>query len=140
MNWPLPRIARNRASSSSWSGAYCALTSTSGIFTAPHFSGVEPPQDYVRREAENACNDRVLDVFEVVVELLVARAEPVAEACDHEGPDCRSDERVEAVRPERHPEDARGNRHERAYDRGHPADEDTEVAPLLEPVLGTIES
>src|SRR3954471_1830937 len=102
MNWPLPRISLNTASSSAWSGAYCALTSTSGICTAPHFSGVEPPVDEIRRQDQNACNHRVLDVGEIVVEALVARAQAVAGPGDRERPDRRADERVEAVGAERH--------------------------------------
>src|SRR6478752_1082429 len=139
MNWPLARISRNRASRSGWRGAYCALTSTSGICTAPHFSGVEPAEDEIRRQRENACKNCIFEIFEIVVEALVARAEAVAESADHEGPDRRADEREEQVGTERHLEDPGRNRDERAHHRCHPADEDAEVAPLVEPALGAVE-
>src|SRR5260370_16991904 len=86
MNWPPSSTSRKRASSSGISGPYWERTSTSGIVTAPHCSG--PPQsiDEIRREHENACNDRVLCVLEAVVEALVARTEPIPHTRDREPP------------------------------------------------------
>src|SRR5437899_11148979 len=93
MNWPPSRISRKRASSSGISGAYCALTSMSGIVcTATHCSDLAPPIQEIRREDQNAYHDGVLGVPEVVVELLVARAEPVAGPGDTEGPDGGADQ------------------------------------------------
>src|SRR4030088_1257319 len=118
MNWPPSRTSRKRASSSGISGAYWEWTSTSGIVTAPHCSG-PPPVDEIRREQENACNDRVFDVLEAAIEALVARAEAVAHAGDREGPHRRAHERVERVRRQPHLEDARRNRDEGSHDRRH---------------------
>src|ERR1700730_1335281 len=97
MNSPESAISRKRASSSGISGSYWEWTSTSGIVTAPHCSGLPQPIDEIRREHENACNDRVLHVLEAVVKALVARAEPIAHAGDRERPDCRADDRVEGI-------------------------------------------
>src|SRR5260370_18815539 len=121
MSCPPPSTSRKRASSSGISGAYCALTSTSGICTATHFSGLRPPVDKIRREEQNACNDCVFGVLEVVVEALVAPPEAEAGAGDPEGPDRGADDRVQAVGRERHLEDPGGNRDEGAYDRRHAA-------------------
>src|SRR5437660_176651 len=111
MNCPLPSTSRKRASSSGIRGANCPLTSTSGICMATHSSGLDPPVEEIRREEQNACNDDVLGVLEAVVEALVAPAEPVPGAGDAEGPDRRAHDREEAVRRERHLEDAGGDRH-----------------------------
>src|SRR5258708_13849680 len=101
MNCPLPSTSRNRASSSGISGANCALTSTSGICTATHSSGLDPPVEEIRREQENACNDGVFGVLEIVIEALVAPAEPVARAGDSEGPHGGADHHQQADRRER---------------------------------------
>src|SRR4051812_11111720 len=105
MNCPPSRTWRKRASSSAFSGAYWEWTSTSGIVTAIYCSGLAYAEDEIRREQQNACNDRVLGVAEVVMEALVARAEAVACAGDREGPDRRADERERGVGRERHLED-----------------------------------
>src|SRR6185437_11258416 len=137
MNCPLSRTSANRASSSARTGAHWALTSTRGICcTATHFSGV----DQIRRQHENACNDDVFDVLEVGVEACVARAEPVADAGEGERPDRGTDERQNGVRSERHLEDTGRDRDERADERRHAPDEDADVAPPLEPPLGTVET
>src|SRR3954447_9562950 len=102
MNCPPSRTSRKRASSSAFSGAYWEWTSTSGIVTAIHCSGLAYAEDEIRRDEQNACNDRVFGVAEVVMEALVARAETVAGAGDREGPDRRAHERQEGVRRERH--------------------------------------
>src|SRR5438094_3634059 len=112
MNSPLSRTSRKRASSCGLSGAYWEWTSTSGIVTASHFSGVQQSIDEIRRQRENACQDEVLRVPEVVVETLVARAQSVAGARDRERPDRRADESQHGVRREGHPENAGRNRDE----------------------------
>src|SRR5258707_6047518 len=139
MNFPLSRISRNRASSRSWSGAYCALTSISGICTATHSSGLGPPVDEIRRAKQNACHDGVLGVFEAVIELLVAGSEPVAHAGDGEGPHGGSHQGEEGIRSEGHLEHPGRNRDERADDRRDPADEHADVTPAHEPALGAVE-
>src|SRR4029077_4069459 len=105
MNWPPSSTSRKRDSSSGISGSYWEWTSTSGIVTAPHCSG--PPQsiDEIRREHENACNDRVLCVLEAVVEALVARTEPIPHTGDRERPDRGADECVERIGREPHLEE-----------------------------------
>src|SRR5438094_4494874 len=141
MNCPPSRISRKRASSSGISGAYCALTSMSGIVcTATHCSGLAPPIQEIRREQQKACHHRVLRVTEVVVELLVARAEPVAGARDPERPDGGPDQSEHGVRAERKSEDARRNRDERADNRRDAADEHADVAPVVEPALRPVEA
>src|SRR5438874_4972649 len=140
MNSPLSRTSRKRASSCGFSGAYWEWTSTSGIVTASHFSGVRQPIDEIRRQHENACHDDVFRVAEVVVETFVARAKPVAGARDRERPDRRADERQQDVRREGHPEDAGRDRDERAHERRQPADEHADVPPAVEPALGAVEA
>src|SRR6266581_1659890 len=140
MNWPPSSTSRKRASSSGISGSYWEWTSTSGIVTAPHCSGLPQPKDEIRRKRDNACNDRVLGVLEAVVEALIARAEPVARAGDREGPDGRAGHGVKRVGRKRHLEDARGNRDERSDDRRDAPDEHAEVPPTPKPPLGAIEA
>src|SRR3954469_6600693 len=101
MNCPLSSTSANLASSSERTEANWALTSTSGICcTVPHFSDVEE----IRREYENACNDQIFDVLEVVMEAGVTRPQSVARAGERERPDRRPDQGQERVRRERHPE------------------------------------
>src|SRR5438874_9392965 len=128
MNVPDSRTSAKVRSSSGISGAYCALTSTSGIGgTASKSRGASSAQDQVDGEEQNSCNDRDLDVAEVVVELLVARAEPPADAGQRAAPDSRADEREHRVAPERDAKDPGGNRDERAHDRRDAAQEDRPV-------------
>src|SRR5579862_345174 len=112
MNCPPSRTSRKRASSSGISGSYWEWTSTSGIVTASHFSGAEPPVDQIRRENENACHDGVLGVLEAVVEALEARTQAVTDTGDGERPDRGPDRRVDRVRRQRHLEDAGRDRDE----------------------------
>src|SRR5512133_3208850 len=96
------------------SGAYCALTSTSGIRgTSLQSIGASPTQDQVGDREEKSCNDRNLDETEPVVEALVAGAERPADAGEREAPDRRADQRQHDVAPERNAEDAGGDRYER---------------------------
>src|SRR5690242_8415861 len=117
MNCPPSRTSRKRASSSGIRGSYWEWTSTSGIVTASHFSGAEPPVDEIRRENENACHDGVLHVLERVVEALEARAQRVADAAEGKGPDRRADGHRENEPRERELEDAGGDGDERADER-----------------------
>src|ERR1700751_1447475 len=83
---PTAFVTPRYAAASSWkgawswgiSGAYCALTSISGIgdTASPHCS---QPVEEIRRSEDDACHDGVLDVLEAVVEALVARSQRVAD-------------------------------------------------------------
>src|SRR5579859_595539 len=142
MNSAEAMTSLKRASSSGIRGAYCALTSTSGIVctASAHFSCLQPAECQIRREEHDACNNGVLGVLEAVVEALVARAEAVADARDAEGPDRRADEGEQRVGSERHPEGARRNRDEGADDRSDPADEHADLPPPCEPALRACEA
>src|SRR5437868_9730929 len=136
MNSALSSASAKRALSSSFSGAYCAWTSTSGIFcTTLHPSGPLPPPPIqeVRDGEDDSRRDDVVGVAEVAVEARVARAERPSRSGEREGPGHRADERQHGVRRQRHLEDAGRNRDERTDDRGDAADENAEVPPALEP-------
>src|SRR6266481_1885444 len=139
MNWPSWRTSRKRASSSGMSGAYCALTSISGICDTAT-SHCSPAVEKVRRREHDAYNDRVLGVLEAVVEAVVARAERVSDAGDGERPDGGADQRQDGVGPERHLERTGRDRDERAYDRREATEEDADVPPAVEPALRAVEA
>src|SRR5581483_7239656 len=86
---PLPSsTSRNAASSRGISGSYSARTSTSGIVcTRGHSSHSPSPVHEIRHRGDDACGDCVLDVAEVVLEALVARAERIADADEGERPE-----------------------------------------------------
>src|SRR3954452_19433130 len=73
------------------------------------------------------------------MEMLVAGAGAVAGAREGEGPDRRADESQDDVAPERHPEDPRGNRDERADDRRHAPEQHRPVAPAVNPAFAPME-
>src|SRR5581483_9507261 len=136
MNAPDSSTSLKRASSCARSGAYCAWTSTSGIFcTAGHSSCASASVQEVAQQRRDAGRDRVLDVLEAVIEPLVAAAEAVAGPGDRERPDRGPDQRQQRVRREGHLEDAGGDRDEGADDRRHAADEHAQVSPAAEPLL-----
>src|SRR3954470_9477804 len=113
---PDSSISANASFNCGMSGAYCALTSTSGIRGTPLQSiGPSSPQDQVGDSDENSCNDRNFDVPELVVETVVARAERPADAGQREAPNRGADQRQDDVAAERNAEDPRGDRHERAH-------------------------
>src|SRR6266571_4123887 len=114
MNWPPSSSSRKSFSSSAFRGAYWEWTSTSGIVTAIYCSGLAYAKDEIRSERENACQHDVFGVAEVVVEALVARAEPVARTRNGKRPDRRAEQRQRGVRREAHPEDAGRDGDERA--------------------------
>src|SRR4051794_34211115 len=133
---PESRISANASFSCGMSGAYCALTSTSGIRGTPLQSiGPSSAQDQVGDADENSCNDHDFGVTELVVEALVARAERPADAREREAPDRRADQRQDDVATERDAEDPRWNRYERAHDRSDAADEHGPVVVAVEPRL-----
>src|ERR1700757_3067408 len=93
MNRSLSSTSRNAASSRGISGSYSARTSTRGIVcTRGHFSHSDPTVDQIRQRDDDAQGDCVLDVAEVVLEAVVARAEAVADADEGERPDRRPDQ------------------------------------------------
>src|SRR5215471_8136817 len=140
MNAPESRTSANARFSSGTSGAYCALTSTSGIRgTALQSIGPNSTQDQVGDEQQNSCNDRDFDEAEVVVEALVARAQRPADAGEREAPDRRADRRQHDVAAERHAEHAGRNRDERAHDGRDAAEQHRRVLVPVEPALGTAE-
>src|SRR4051794_37974033 len=131
---PDSRISANASFSCGMSGAYCALTSTSGIRGTPLQSiGPSSPQDQVGDSDENSCNDHDFDVPELVVKTLVARAERPADAREGEAPDRRADQRQDDVATERDAEDPGWNRYERAHDGSDAADEHGPVVVAVEP-------
>src|SRR5688500_751190 len=136
MNAPEASTSSNRVRSSSISGAYCALTSTSGICTTGKGTGAPTAHQQIRHADHDPCRDRVVHVVEVLVEGLPAGPEGVADRREDDAPDRRADEGEHRVAAERRPEDAGGNRDERARHRRDPPDEDGPVAPAVEPALG----
>src|SRR6266702_3664675 len=95
--------SRKAASSRGISGSYSARTSTRGIVcTRGHSSRSPPPVHQIRQCENDACRDRVLDVAEVVLEALVARAEGVADADEGERPQGGPDESEKQERRRRH--------------------------------------
>src|SRR4051812_29213357 len=96
MNCPPASTSLNRASSSGISGAYCALTSISGICTAPHSS-----RHQIRREQKNACNDGVFDVSQVVMRMGVRGAERPTGGAEAEAEDGDPEQREHEEAAER---------------------------------------
>src|SRR6185312_3290877 len=136
MNRPESRTSAIRSFSSSRSGAYCALTSTSGISGTAAQSRCASATDEPDRDArEDKHGDRDVDEPEVVVEGLVARAERPPDAREPEAPDHAAEEREDREPPERHPGDTGRDRDERAHDRRDASQADRPVAPAVEPAL-----
>src|SRR5260370_361601 len=114
MKRPVSRVRAKAAWSSGISGAYCAFTSTCGIGgTASHGSGPAATQDQIRRNRDDSRYDRVLDVTEVLVELVVACAEPPAHAREREAPDRAPERRQHRVAREARLENPGRDRDER---------------------------
>src|SRR5262245_11630594 len=130
MKRPLSRARENASFSSGIRGAYCALTSTSGIGgTAAHRRGATPPDDQVSGKGNDRNRHEDLDITERVVELLPACAERIPGGCEPERPDRAADRGQGRVARKRSLEDAGGDRDERARDRREAADEDGPVLP-----------
>src|ERR671935_2820510 len=113
MNSPLASTASIASRRRGRSGAYWALTSTSGIGGTGRKSRSSPSQSQICGDDDHGDDDCVLHVAEVVVEVFVAPAGAPADACKRKGPDRRADGRQQRVRPERQAEDPRGERGER---------------------------
>src|SRR5436190_568657 len=139
MKTPASRTSARRSFSSGRRGAYCALTSTSGIGRTASESSRAPARDYPRRGRHDSHHDRVIDEAEVVVEALPALPDGPADAREREAPDRGAEERQEDVRHEPHPEHASGDRDERGDDRRDPAEADGPVAPAGGPPLRAAE-
>src|SRR5205823_5577250 len=139
MKTPASSTSARRSFSSGRSGAYCALTSTSGIGRTASESSRAPAQHEPCRGSDDGEPDRVVDEPEVAVEALPAPADRPADAGGREAPDRRANERQDRVRGEPHPEDARRDRDERADDGRDSPQEDSPVAPPVEPALGPVE-
>src|SRR3954470_4163552 len=128
MKTPASSTAAIRSWSSGISGAYWALTSTSGTLGADTAldgsrAALPPPDEDEDEEDCDTERDRVIDEAEVAVELLVAGAERPARAREREAPGERARDRQHGVLPQVHARDARRNRHERAHDRRDAAEE-----------------
>src|SRR5262245_59680692 len=138
MNFPDSSTSPMRSFSSGIRGAYCALTSTSGIIgtgAPPEDMSVQEPG---RAEA-NSGDDSVIHPTEILVYPSVAGSDTPADAREGECPDRGTDEREQGVPAEGRAEDAGGDRDERADQRRHPPEEHGSVAAALEPVLGAVE-
>src|SRR5919108_2616999 len=116
MNSPDSRTASNLRRSSSISGAYCALTSTSGIGTAIKRTRAPATDQEIGHSEHDRSRDRVVDVVEVLVERLPARPEGVANAGEGDAPERRADEREDRVADELRAKDPGGDRDERPRD------------------------
>src|SRR3954453_21104738 len=140
MKRPVSSVRANASWRRGISGAYCALTSTWGIDIArAHRSRASPPQDQVRHEQHDPCDDGELAVAEIVVQGVPVRAEGPPGSREDGAPDAVPDQREDVVPDERALEDAGGNRDERPRDGRHPADEDRPRVPPGEPALGVVE-
>src|SRR5919201_2015134 len=140
MNSADSRTSAKRRFSSAASGAYCALTSISGIFstTASKCTGAAT-HNQIGREDDNSCYHRVIGEAEVVMEAFPARADGPAHAREGEAPDRRAEQRQRDVAAERRPKDTRRNRDERAHNRCNASEQDRPVAEALEPALSAVE-
>ena len=82
------------------------------------------------------CHERNV---ERAVEALVVASERPPDPGDPEGPDGRAGDGQQRVAAERHAEEARRNRDERADDRDDAPEQDGHVVVAIEPALGTLE-
>src|SRR5436190_6638508 len=140
MNAADSRMSRKRASSSGIRGSYCALTSTSGIVcTAGHSSCTYPAIKEIRREHDDACDDRVIRIAQVVVRMRVGAAERPPGGSQPEAEDRAAEQREDEELAERDAHDPGGDRDEGADDGQGEAERDGPVAEALEPALGPVE-
>src|SRR5437588_8453695 len=129
MKTPASSTSARRAFTSGRSGAYCALTSTSGIGRTASESSRAPAQHKPWRGSDDGERDRVVDEPEVAVEALPAPADRPPDAGEREAPERGAQQRQDRVARDPHPEDPGGDRDERADDGRDPADEDSPVIP-----------
>src|SRR5438067_8389397 len=93
MKTPASSTSARRSFSSGRNGAYCALTSTSGIGRTASESSRAPAPDEVGDAHQNGGHDGVVDEAEVAVEALPAAADGPPGPCEREAPDRRAGER-----------------------------------------------
>src|SRR6266511_169775 len=139
MNAPDSSSSSKRSRSALISGAYCALTSTSGIGTARKATRPASTDKQICHQQHDAGGDGVVDVVESLVERLPARAEGPAGAREREAPERRAEQGQDRVAHERRPEHARRDRDERPGDGRDPPQEDRRVPPTPEPAFGSVE-
>src|SRR5262245_38314830 len=118
MKAPDSSTLRKAASSSGISGAYCALTSTSGTLgMAVKSRGPYAPNDQVSGEQDDDPDDREVHVAEVAVRVRVARPQRPADPREAEA-EHRAAHRGEGdEEPERHLEDPGRDGDEGAHER-----------------------
>src|SRR4051812_7316737 len=124
MKTPASSTAAIRSWSSGISGAYWALTSTSGTLGADTAldgsrAAAAPPDEEVQEADGHAERDEVVDEPEVAVELLVTGPERPAGAREREAPRDIAGDREQRVGAKVHAGDPGGDRDERANDRRH---------------------
>src|SRR6185436_17441196 len=140
MNVPDSSTSANAAWRRGISGAYCALTSTSGICGCTTRQSRGPPAVPEIGGAEDEQPEHgVVHVVERVVEALPVRAERPPDAGEPEAPDGRAGNRQERVAAERHLEHPGRDRDERPKHRRDAAEGHDPVAPALERPLGSLE-
>src|SRR3954468_1334823 len=134
MKAPDSRTSSILARISARNGVYCALTLISGIATRSQCSGSptaqNPPTDQSRGHDEH---DRDVDVAEVAVQLLVARADPPADRTHPERDARAADQGAEEEAAEGQADDPARDRDERAQQRGGEADGHGDELVALEP-------
>src|SRR6266545_3777715 len=139
MKRPDSSTSPKRSFSSGMSGAYCALTSTSGVVG----TGPQPvraaAEEQPRRSQHDHGDHSVVNPTEILVYPPVAGSDTPAGAREGETPDRRSDQRQDRVPQERRAEDAGGDRDERPDDGREAAEKHGPVAAPVEPGLGAVE-
>src|SRR5581483_2358669 len=137
-NCPSSSTPAKACCSSGISGAYCARTSTSGIFGTPGNGrrALPVPGECNRREDED--DERDPDVGERVVERVVARPERPAACAEAEAERGAADRREWEELRQRLAEETGGDGDERADHRRREAERDRDSAEALEPALGSV--
>src|SRR5690348_8919503 len=124
--------------SSGISGAYCALTSTSGIFGTPgNGRGALPVPDGDNRQGDED-DQRDPDVCERVVERVVARSERPAACSEAEAEGGAADRCEREELRQRVTEEPGGDGDERANDRRREPERNGDTAEALEPALRSV--
>src|SRR5262247_4190099 len=116
MKTPASRTSAIRCLRSGSRGAYCALMSTRGMLGTPVESRGPPPPEEIDDPDDDRRDDRVLDVAEGVVEVLIAPADGVPDPGKCEAPERRAGEREHVVAAERRAEHTGRDRDEGACD------------------------
>src|SRR5438105_1985839 len=129
MKTPDSSTSARRSFSAGSRPAYCALTSTSGIWGTAAQSRRADAADYdVGHENHDRGDDRVLGVAEVVVEALVARSERPPGGGQPEAPRYAAEEGEDGEARHGHARDSGRDRDEGANDGRDAAEEDGGVA------------